>query len=131
MCACGVNTGNKHKAGDEFMTMEINDRMKLIGEINNENDTLLINAAAVDKRVNELLLLSRDVENLGASVELSNTYFSELANQYNIPSSEFKKVDTRLHANDIGSLIRQNEMVLFNQVILRSGNAAFMLRTAH
>lgn len=132
LVACGgVNDGNKNQAGDEFVDQEIADRIRKIGELNKELDTLLINTQEVDKRVNELVLLSKDVENLGASVFLANSFFAEMAARYAIPQREFKEVNTRMHANDIASMIRQNEMVLLNQVILRSGNEGILLRTAH
>lgn len=132
LSACGgVNTGNKNQAGDEFVDQEIADRIRKIGELNKELDTLLINTQEVEKRVHELVLLSKDVENLGASVFMSNSFFAEMAARYAIPQREFKEVNTRMHANDIASMIRQNEMVLLNQVILRSGNEGILLRTAH
>lgn len=132
LMACGgVNTGNKNQAGDEFVIQEINDRIKMIGEINKAQDTIIINPLEIDKRVNDLVLLSKDVENLGASVNLSNTYFSQMAKKYKLPEKDFKKVDTRMHANDIASVIKQNEMVLLNLVILNSGSENILLRTAH
>jgi hypothetical protein len=35
-----------------------------------------------------------------------------------------------MHVNDIGTTIKQNEMVLFNEVILKSGFKDILLRTA-
>lgn len=131
LCSCLENGGNKNQASDDYVNKEINERVKMIAQINKDNDTTLINPLEIDKKVNELVLLSKDVENLGASVTLSNQYFSEMAVKYNLNEKEFKKVTTLMHANDIASLIKQNEMVLFNQVILGSGFKNILLHTAH
>lgn len=130
-CSCLENGGNKNQASDDYVNKEINERIKMIGQINKDNDTIVINPLEVDKRVNELVLLSKDVENLGASVTLSNQYYSEMAAKYKVNAKEFKKVSTTMHANDIASLIKQNEMVLLNQVILNSGFKDILLHTAH
>ena len=97
---------------------------------NKDNDTVIINPLEIDKRINELVLLSKDIENLSASVNLSNQYFQEMAGRYKIDERQFKKLNTGMHVNDISSTIKQNEMVLFNEVILSSGFKDILLHTA-
>lgn len=127
--AC-VDNSNKNQSVDNYVNREVSERIKMIAQINKENDTILINPLAIDKRINELVLLSKDVENLSASVNLSNQYFAEMATTYGIDVREFRKINTGMHVNDIGTTIKQNEMVLFNEVILKSGFKDILLRSA-
>lgn len=129
LCSC-VDNQNKNQAIDNYVNREVSERIKMIRQINKDNDTIIINPLEIDKRVNELVLLSKDVENLSASVNLSNHYFLEMAARFNIDERQFKKLNTGMHVNDISSTIKQNEMVLFNEVILSSGFKDILLHTA-
>lgn len=129
LCAC-VDNQNKNQAVDNYVNREVSERIKMIGQINKDNDTVIINPLEIDKRVNELVLLSRDIENLSASVNLSNQYFLEMSNRFRVDPRQFKKLNTGMHVNDISSTIKQNEMVLFNEVILSSGFKDILLHTA-
>jgi hypothetical protein len=125
-----VDNSNKNQSVDNYVNREVSERIKMIAQINKENDTILINPLAIDKRINELVLLSKDVENLSASVNLSNQYFFDMATIYGIDARQFRKINAGMHVNDIGTTIKQNEMVLFNEVILKSGFKDILLRTA-
>lgn len=115
---------------DQYVNKEISDRVARIQAINQQRDTLIIDAAAVEKKIGELTLLSKDVENLQASVSLGNQYFEEMTHQYHLNASDIKKLTTGMHVNDIASTLKQNEMALFNHVLLSVSNTAVPLHAA-
>lgn len=134
-CICLILLGctdnsNKNQSMDNYVDKEIRDRVKTISELNKGRDTLLIDPVAVQKKVDELVLLSKDIENLGASVTIGNTYFAEMTRRYRLNTSDITQLHTGMHANDIASALKQNEMVLFNHVLLSENKDAVPLHSA-
>lgn len=125
-----VDNSNKNQAMDLNIEQEIQDRIKKINMYAELNDTSFIIPETVDKKVRELILLSKDVENLSASVNMSNDYFKNLAKQYNIDVASFDMLDTGMHVNDIASALKQNEMIFFNHILLKTGSDAIPMNTA-
>jgi hypothetical protein len=115
---------------DNYVDKEIRDRVKTINDLNKDRDTLIIDPAAVQKKVEDLILVSKDVENLSASVNMGNTYFAEMAKRYHLNSSDIKQLNTGMHVNDIASALKQNEMALFNHVLLQVNKDAVPLHSA-
>lgn len=129
MLSC-VDNSNKNQAMDLNIEQEIQDRIKKINMYAELNDTSFIIPETVDKKVRELILLSKDIENLSASVNMSNDYFKSLAKQYNIDVAGFDMLDTGMHVNDIASALKQNEMIFFNHILLKTGSDAIPMNTA-
>ncbi len=125
-----VDNSNKNQAMDQNVEKEIRDRIVRIKEYAQKNDTVFIDPDEVDKKVRDMILLSKDVENLGASVNLSNQYFNGLCIRFNLNSTDFEKLNTGMHVNDIASVLKRNEMIFFNHILLKSGTDAIPMHTA-
>lgn len=121
---------NQNKDMDLYFNKEIKNRMQIIAGLSGQADTLKTIVAALDKEVNNIILLSKDVENIGASVIRANDYFKTLALKYGINDSDFTKLSTGMHVNDIATILRQNELNLFNQLILKNNPSGLPLFTA-
>jgi hypothetical protein len=135
VCICLVLLGctdnsNKNQSMDSYVDKEIRDRVKTINDLNKGRDTLIIDPVAVRKKVDELILVSKDIENLSASVTMGNAYFAEMTKRYHLNSSDIKQLNTGMHVNDIASALKQNEMVLFNHVLLQVNKDAVPLHSA-
>ena len=115
---------------DNYVQKEIQDRIAQINQLNRNKDTVIIDPAAVEKKVNELLLLSKDIENLGACANVANRYFEDLTVQHHLNPADLKKINTGMHIDDISSVLKQNEMVVFNHILLQSGSDGFPLHAA-
>ena len=127
--ACTDNS-NKNQSMDNYVDKEIRDRVKSIEELNRQKDTVIIDPVAVEHKVGELILLSKDIENLSAAVGLGNAYFDEMAKRYHLNASDIKQLEKGMHINDMASALKQNEMALFNHVLLRVNKNAVPLHTA-
>ncbi|PBQ34397.1 hypothetical protein CNR22_22335 [Sphingobacteriaceae bacterium] len=108
------------KEMNAWFEKEIANRRQILDTLKVSNDSLKINTAAVHEEVADLILLSKDVENLSACVNRANAYFLNLANSYGINQSDFGKVSTEMHINVIAITLKQNELNLLNQLIFKS-----------
>ena len=115
---------------DQYVQKEIQDRISRISALNKSRSTVIIDPVAVERKVNDLLLLSKDIENLGACANMANQYFAGLTKQYHLSSSDLGKINTGMHVNDIASVLKQNEMVVFNHILLQSDTVSFPLHAA-
>lgn len=88
-------------------------------------------ATDIDKRVSEIILISKDIENLGASVKLGNDFFSDLAAHYRLAAGDFIKLNTGMHIDEIEITLKQNELSFLNMYILRYSSRQAPLTTAH
>jgi hypothetical protein len=93
-------------------------------------DSLKEQVQKIHKHVNELILLSKDIENPGASVHLANSFFNEQAEKYNLIASDFREISKDHHMDEIAEALRQNELNLLNQLILKNDSSALLLYTA-
>jgi hypothetical protein len=124
-------TPNKNKEVDVYLETEIKSRMAAIEGLPVLCDSLAIDPAVIDKQVYNLILLSKDIENLKASVTKANAFFLEMSGKYNLNNLDFVRLTTHMHVNDIASTLKQNELNLFNQLILRYNPKGIVLFTAH
>lgn len=111
---------NQNKEMDLYFEREIKGRMKILNAYLKSNDSGKINVSEIDKEVNNIILLSKDVENLGASVNRANKYFKALSEKYEINSFDFTTLSVAMHPNDIATILKQNELNVFNQLIFKN-----------
>ncbi len=129
----GACTSNNEQAiaGEGMLSKEIQLRL---GELQTLKDTLLLlNIApeAIHARFEELLLLSKDRENLQASVNLSNKYLNDLCAKHRFNSSALTQLNLDMTSTEISYLLKQNELNILNQVILQKMNRSVNLESAH
>ena len=125
-----VDNQNKNQAMDLNVDKEVRDRIGMIKNYANKNDTVFIDPEEVDKKVQDMILLSKDIENLSASVNLSNQYFKDLCSRFQLNYEEFEHLNTGMHVNDIASVLKRNELLFLNYILLKNGSDAVPMRTA-
>ena len=116
--ACG-----RHGSRDMARYFERSVEQRLTEIDRSGNDSVAGAARQVDKRVGELVLISKDIENLGASVRLSNEAFAGWSKSLGMNPADFETLSTQMHADEIEVLLRKNELDLLNQLLLRSAGS--------
>ncbi len=122
---------NTYKETETYLQEEIKNRMLVL-----ENDTAIgvsvrEEAISLDKEVGNILLLSKDIENIGVSVKRGNAYFKSLSSKHGVNPSDFTTLRTDMHLDEISLILKQNELHLLNQLLFRSGKTNLPLYTAH
>jgi len=113
----------------KYFSVEVQDRLNEIMRLP-LGDSLKHRVNKVHQRIGELTLLSKDVENLRASVHLGNSFFLELAREYQLVPGDFEKLSMDMHVDHIETTLRQNELNFLNQLIIRSDSVGTHLFTA-
>jgi hypothetical protein len=113
---------------DLYFNQEIRNRIAIVEKLG--VDSILSTAKTMDKEINNIILLSKDVENLGASVYLGNACFKKLAKQEGFNNSDFTELTTGMHVNDIATVLKQNELNFLNQLLLKNNPSGLPLFTA-
>ncbi len=109
---------------------EIGSRIKLLNNDTIQTNELKVNPNEVDSIVNTLILLSKDVENMQASVIRSNQYFEGLASRHGLSSHEFEKIKVRMQLDDVVAILKDNELKFFNMILLKNNRGDLLLHTA-
>lgn len=129
----GCSENDEHKSKRKMnasFDKEIGSRIKLLNNDTIQTDSLKVNPNEVDSIVNTLILLSKDVENMQASVIRSNEYFDMLASRYSISTHEFEKIKVRMHLDDVATILKDNELKFFNMILLKNNRGDVLLHTA-
>ncbi len=116
-------------ASKKYFNAEVDDRLNVIMQLQGK-DSLKHKVNKVHQRVGELILLSKDVENLRASLHLANSFFREVASEYTINAGDFTPLSLDMRPDQIDETLRQNELNFLNQLILKSDTAGSFLYTA-
>jgi hypothetical protein len=127
--ACSVSENKNRKINGSF-DKEIGDRIKMLNKDSVQTDSLKINPNEIDSVVNSLILLSKDIENIGAAINKSNSYFDTLASQHKFSSFDFIKVQQGMHVDDIATTLKQNELIFFNRILLKNNKSDLLLHSA-
>lgn len=122
---------NPAKGMNAYFDSEIKNRRQLLDSLSAKSDSLKVNTAAIEEEISNYILLSKDIENLPAAVNKSNAYFLNMANSYGINYSDFTELNTGMHINEMASVLKQNELNLFNQLIFKYKQAPAVPYTAH
>jgi hypothetical protein len=121
---------NKNRKIDGSFNKEIGERIKILNKDSIQTDSLKIDPNEIDSVVNTLILLSKDIENISASVNKSNNYFDTLASQHDFSPYDFIKVKNGMHVDDIATTLKQNELIFFNKILLKNNKSDLLLHSA-
>ena len=113
-----------------YFEKEIAARRVILDTLNVTNDSLVVNTKAVHQEIYDFILLSKDIENLSASVNRANAYFLNLAHTYGLAESDFATINTGMHTKERAIILKQNELNFFNQLILKNNTLQAPLFTA-
>ena len=122
--SCGRNHPNETKLNSDYLDKEIVTREGVLRQ-----DTFLAREVqAIKKEVDQLKYLTIDVENMSASINKNNAYFSAAAKYYNVDSSGFVLLYKGVPLYDVINIIKKNHLNLLNKIILKENkNGRFML----
>ncbi len=126
-CSTGEN---KNRKIDGSFNKEIGERIKMLNKDSIQTDSLKVDPNKIDSVVNTLILLSKDIENIGASINKSNNYFDVLASQHGFSPYDFIKVKNGMHVDDIATTLKQNELTFFNKILLKNNKSDLLLHSA-
>jgi len=129
LCSCSGRE-NKNRKIDGSFNKEIGERIKILNKDSIQTDPLKIDPNEIDSVVNTLILLSKDIENISASINKSNNYFDTLASQHGFSPYEFIKVKNGMHVDDIATTLKQNELIFFNKILLKNNKSDLLLHSA-
>ena len=121
---------NKNRKIDGSFNKEIGERIKILNKDSIQTDPLKIDPNEIDSAVNTLILLSKDIENISASINKSNNYFDTLASQHGFSPYEFIIVKNGMHVDDIATTLKQNELIFFNKILLKNNKSDLLLHSA-
>jgi hypothetical protein len=111
-------TDRKRKEESEaYFNKEIAGRMSAIIDLKLADS--IVDVTEVNKEVDRLLLMSKDVENIQASINLSKKFFDELAVKNQINRSDFVDITKEMSLEEIANALKGNELNFFNQVLFR------------
>lgn len=129
LCSCSTSE-NKNRKIDGSFNKEIGERIKMLNKDSIQTDSLKIDPYKIDSVVNTLILLSKDIENISASINKSNNYFDTLASQHGFSPYDFIKVKNGMHVDDIATTLKQNELIFFNKILLKNNKSDLLLHSA-
>ncbi len=108
--------GSHTDSMNSYLISEIEARMESLEKCPGMEESEIA-PAELAKKTGELILISKDVENLRASVRLSNTYFEEIWDKAGLRKDEMMLLTTDMHTDEIQVRIHQNQLTLLNRLI--------------
>ena len=129
LTGCGRKTTDN--STEHYLTASIQTRSEAISELVRRGDTLLPDLQSIEKKVQDLILMSKDIENLPASINLSDAYFARMARTWQLDSALFQKLNFNMQVDEITLVLRQNQLVLLEQMLLKRDTGEVPLFTAH
>lgn len=124
------NTVNQDET-NAWLDREIKNRLAVLQELPGTEDLSAIKSDEIDREINNILLLSKDIENIQASVNRANRYFENMSAKHALNHSDFIVLRTDMHLDEIASNLKQNELNLLNQLIFKTGKTGLPMYTAH
>jgi hypothetical protein len=120
---------DRKEEAQNFFKKEIDNRMASIKNLE-VADSLQLGVAEVDKEVDRLLLMSKDIENIGASINLSKKFFDELVVKYQMNRGDFTDINRDMSLEEIANALKGNELNFFNQFIFKYKDGQGAMYTA-
>jgi hypothetical protein len=107
----------RKEESEAYFNKEISSRMSTISDLKLADS--IVDVIEVNKEVDRLLLMSKDVENIHASINLSRKFFDELAVKNRLNRSDFVDITNEMSLEEIATALKGNELNFFNQVLFR------------
>ena len=126
LLSCGRAHPNENKINNDYLDKEVADRTKILSR-----DSLFTpELNEINKNVNNLCMLTIDIENIKASVNKTNQYFYEASKQYGVDTSGFVYLFKGVPACDIIPIIKKNHLSLLNKIIIQQNKNGGLMYTA-
>lgn len=105
--------------GSAMLVREIQDRLDGFVGLSDSLKAKKIDPSAIHKRFQELLLMSKDVENLQACVNMHKNYLDETCRVHELNRSQLLEINSSMSLEQIELVLKQNELQLLNQIWLQ------------
>jgi len=109
---------------------EIQQRLEELRPLKDSLNKIGLEPEAIHARFQELLLMSKDVENPRACVNTSNQFVSDLCSKHGFNPSALQTLSTDFSLAEISFHLKQNELNILNQILLQKLNRIVNLETA-
>lgn len=122
------------KTTSEGSSMLVKEIQLRLNDFEKEADSLKtkgIDPNAIHTRFQELLLVSKDVENLQASVNMHKALLDEICSTHQLNRSQLLEINSSMSLEQIDLILKQNELQLFNQIWMNKLSRNVELKTAH
>lgn len=120
---------DRKEEAQSYFKKEIESRMSTIKTLK-VADSLHLDVTEINKEVDRLLLMSKDIENIDASINLSKKFFDELAVKYQMNRGDFTDITKEMTLEEIANALKGNELNFFNQFIFKYKGAEGSMFTA-
>ncbi|MBK7309722.1 MAG: hypothetical protein IPI93_02755 [Sphingobacteriaceae bacterium] len=127
--AVSCSRGDREKESQDYFKKEIDSRMAKLKELKFA-DSLQVDILEVHTEVDRFLLLSKDIENLDVSINLSRKYFDELSQKFNFKRTDFTDINKTMTLEEIANALKGNELNFYNQVLFKYKGAEGAMFTA-
>lgn len=125
----GCESGNALQKIDEgVLDKEIKWRLDSLTAYTKLQESKTIDCAGIHKRIQDLILLSKDIENTKASISIANAYLDELSQSYMLNSSMLVYLSKEMDSKQISYLLKQNELSILNTIMLQKLNITIPLK---
>lgn len=118
LLACNRKPDEKH-VYDQILEAEIATRVELLAA--SERDSLdtdsFPDAKEIQAAINDLILLTKDVENSDAVIQKANHYFKNASERYKIPYEGFVVVLKTMSLPTIETTIKTNQLNMLDKII--------------
>lgn len=115
--------------GTDMLNREIQTRLGDLLADSVSLNTQGIIPGAIHARFQDFLLISKDVENLQASIGLHNRYLTELCAKHQFNRSQLLELNTGMSLAEIDFTLKQNELQIFNQIWMQKLNKSVELKS--
>jgi hypothetical protein len=112
--ACKYEAHDPNRELNEDLDRQLAKRYEVI-----TTDSSLKELQTVKEETARFILLSKDVENIKASINKANVYFVELARQYEVDSSDLIVMGKDTPLDEIVTNIKKNELNILTKIILK------------
>lgn len=127
----GCRNQHPNKELDKFLDNEINNRLEMLRQDSLETPGNTFDFTAFNRQVQSFLLMTKDVENLKANAQLTNSFFAEKTEQLNLTDVHYTPINTGMTLDNIATQIKQNELSILNACVLKAGRHTLPMNTVH
>lgn len=129
LLACEQPT-QTHEADEAMLNQEIQSRLTELEPHTAYLHALGLEPQAIHKRFQDILLMTKDIENLKASVNIGNAYTTELCEKQGFNPSSILKLNTQQSLSELAAVLKQNELTILNYILLQKLDGTVPLHSA-
>lgn len=122
---------SEHTQTMKYLSDQITERTYVLNQLIINGDSMNSTLTELDKNISKFILVSKDIENLNASIRLSNTYFKEQALKYQLNYNDFEIPSGNFSLDELEIMMKQNQLNLLNQLIFKYSKDSNLIYTAH